>query len=673
MDKSPSLLKRFKQISYGITVISTLIVTTFLFVNDYLFYQNQKERLRESLIEQKMLFLKNIVDQKYLLIESQQDVVEENVQEQIKLFVDQAAIYADRIYQRKKGYVSDSELKQEIIVALNDLRGYNNQEKVLLTTLDGVGVSYPDCPELNNTNLYSFSDRNGFNVIENELNLLKSKNEGFINYYKSINESDSLLFKVVYVRKLEHFNWYLTSYVYIDNYYEDIQYDILLQVCKHKSLQNEVVYINHIDGTPLLLNGEVYKGKLDLNEASDTTFSNFNQKQLDAVTDNPEGGFIEYYWKRPEDQKLQLKFAYVKQFPNWNWIIGASLLKKDIESEIEYSKGVFIDDFTRKMIELSIILIVLLFVVFHVVSRFVEPVFDDFNKVFWFFNRASNSTEPMDIEKFKYTEFRKAVNKANEMIDAKHQIMSELVVEKEKAKESDQLKSSFLANMSHEIRTPMNAIVGFSDLLEEDLSREQQLEFIHIIQENGQKLLVLINDIIDLSKIEANKISISVSTFNAYEFFENIYTKNNVLLRTIFREDIDLILENNVPQDLVVVNAKERIYQIIDNLLSNAYKFTNNGSVSINVSIVDDCFNILIADSGIGIPKEKLSVIFERFRQVENSFEKRFDGTGLGLAIVESLVQLLHGEISVESVVNEGTTFKVIIPINYSKKIKTDF
>lgn len=667
MGEPKSLLGKFKRLTYSIAISSAVVVIMFLLANEYFFYREQKTNLEDLLIDQKKVFLKDMVDQEYLLIESHQVQLEAKINERVKQFVLQAAVYADHIYDKNIKHLSTKEIQNEIIFALKELKGFEDQGKLYVTTLDGFGVSYADNSAFEGKNIIGEKDRHGHNIIQNEINLLTSKDQGFINYYKKLSEQDSVLEKIVFVKKFSHFNWYFTSYVYINNYYEEIQYDILKQVSKHASIQNEVLYLNRTDGSPLVFNGEIYDGDINLATSDDSLLSIFHNKQLEAITNNHEGEFIRYYWESDPDKKAEPKLAYVKMYNNWNWIIGASLFEKDIDAEIEDSFMTLQDEFKTNILVLIILLLCILFSVFLILNQFSKKAFEDLNKVFLLFSKASTSEELLETSDFKYKEFREAVVKANEMIAAKHKIMNELVIEREKAKEADQLKSSFLANMSHEIRTPMNAIIGFSDLLGEDLSREQQLEFIHIIQENGQKLMILINDIIDLSKIEANKISIVVSSFNAYEFFENIYTKNNVLLRTIFRDDIELKLENKVPNDLVVINARERIYQIIDNLLSNAYKFTHDGAVSLSVSIIDNCFNIEIADTGIGIPEEKLSVIFERFRQIENSSEKRFNGTGLGLAIVESLVHILNGEITVESVVDRGTVFTVIIPVNYKK------
>ena len=670
MNQPPSLFTRFRRISVSFVVYSAILVTALLLINEYQFYSEQKERLAETLLDQKKIFLKNIVEQEELLIQSHQFQFEEKIQERVKQFVSQADIYAERIYQKNHRKLSEEATKQEIMFALEELRGFENQEKLYITTLKGIGVMYPDHEEFEGEDLNKLFDKYGHSVIENELKVLHKNGEGFVKYYRKVNETDSVLHKVVYVKKFSHYNWYFTSYIYIDNYYQDIQYDILKQVSSHSSLQNEVLYLNRLDGTPLVLNKEVYTGDMNFNFSSDSLQIIFNEKQKASIQQNPNGGYIQYYWKNETDSKPEKKLAYVKLYDNWKWVIGASLYEKDINTEIETSFGTLFDEFRSNILQLTILIIVMLMIVFVSLNKFIKKAFEDLNKVFNLFNKASTNDELIDTNDFKYSEFREAVVKANDMIDVKHKMMEELVHEREKAKEADQLKSSFLANMSHEIRTPMNAIIGFSELLEEDISKEQQREFVRIIQENGQKLLVLINDIIDLSKIEANKISIVAESFNVHDFFENIYKKNRVMLRTVFRDDIELNLTNELPANLIVTNAKDRIYQIMDNLLSNAYKFTHDGSVTIQVSALDGNLNIVVEDTGVGIPQEKLSIIFERFRQIENSLEKRFEGTGLGLAIVKSLVHLLNGEITVTSELGVGTAFYIIIPLNYNPLVK---
>ncbi len=242
-----------------------------------------------------------------------------------------------------------------------------------------------------------------------------------------------------------------------------------------------------------------------------------------------------------------------------------------------------------------------------------------------------------------------------------------LRISKIKAEESDRLKSAFLANMSHEIRTPLNGIIGFAQLLKKTIpANEKNSKFIDIINDNSKILLNIINDIIDLSKIESNQLDIYENPFEVnavlYELYE-IFSKE---LLTQEKEKIKLNI--NIPVDSCVINSdKDRFVQIFNNFLSNAVKFTNEGYIEYGYSFSkNNKIQFYIKDTGIGIPREKIDVIFERFTQIDYTVSRKYGGTGLGLAITKQLVKLLGGEIYVESEVEKGSAFYFNIPYEIS-------
>ena len=240
----------------------------------------------------------------------------------------------------------------------------------------------------------------------------------------------------------------------------------------------------------------------------------------------------------------------------------------------------------------------------------------------------------------------------------------ELIQSKKRAEESDKLKSAFLANMSHEIRTPMNAILGFSDLLSSDEYDEtEKAEFVSMIKASGRLLLNLINDIIDISKIEAGELKIQPSSFQIVSLLDESYLTFKQQLDHSEKKGIKLVFNHRADiENAWILTDRLRLQQILTNLLSNALKFTHQGEIEIGVLLINNQFQFYVRDSGIGIPASKLEVVFERFRQADDSHTRVYGGTGLGLAITKNLVHLLGGNIWVESVEKHGTVFYFTLP-----------
>ncbi|MEM9803831.1 MAG: ATP-binding protein [Cyanobacteria bacterium P01_D01_bin.56] len=228
--------------------------------------------------------------------------------------------------------------------------------------------------------------------------------------------------------------------------------------------------------------------------------------------------------------------------------------------------------------------------------------------------------------------------------------------------EVSQLKSEFLATMSHELRTPLNAIIGFSQILMRQLQKDasdRQLDMIRRILTNGQHLLELISDILDLSKIEAGRLDLKVEPTDLGELVSTtVEGLQSLAVQKQLDLSVDLILA-----DTTIHNDANRLRQVITNLLSNAIKFTDSGFVRITIQeISPDTIELTVADSGIGIAAENLPHIFNAFHQVDQSVSRKHQGTGLGLAITHLLLDMMQGTISVESELEKGSRFHVRIP-----------
>lgn len=256
-------------------------------------------------------------------------------------------------------------------------------------------------------------------------------------------------------------------------------------------------------------------------------------------------------------------------------------------------------------------------------------------------------------------------------ISERKQAEIELITAKEKAEESDRLKSAFLANMSHEIRTPMSGIIGFTSLLKEPgLSGEEQQQYIGIIEKSGARMLNTIHDIIDISKIESGQVDVSLSDLNLNKQIDELF---DFFLVEAEKKNIQLSFTNKLPDHQVKIKSdKEKLDSILTNLIKNAIKYTNSGGIEFGYTLnkKTDSFELefYIKDTGVGIPKKRQKAIFNRFEQADIEDRQVYEGSGLGLAISKAYIEMLGGKIWLESEEGVGSQFYFTIPYNSKDK-----
>ncbi len=265
------------------------------------------------------------------------------------------------------------------------------------------------------------------------------------------------------------------------------------------------------------------------------------------------------------------------------------------------------------------------------------------------------------------TERKRIENKLKRQKDHYMKLNEELIISRKKAEESEKLKTSFFANMSHEIRTPMNGILGFSGLLmEPELSNEERLEYSQVIVDSGKRLLHIVNDILDISKLESDTFKISKTDVHVNHLLDTLYSLFGQDEK-VQSGDIVFSLHKADADECTIHTDHNRLSQILTNLLSNAMKFTNKGKVDFGYRLVGDALNFFVKDTGIGVPDDMQTIIFEPFRQVEGHLVKAHGGTGLGLSISKKLTELLGGEMSMESHEGEGTSFEFTLPYEHKQ------
>ena len=250
-----------------------------------------------------------------------------------------------------------------------------------------------------------------------------------------------------------------------------------------------------------------------------------------------------------------------------------------------------------------------------------------------------------------------------EDITERKKILEELIIAKDKAEESDKLKTSFLANMSHEIRTPLNSILGFTNFITTDdtLSIDEKKEFSSIINKSAESLLQIINDIIDISSLETGQLKIFMNDIDVNPIIRSLHSVFNLKMFEVRKTQIKLTL--HIKEDVHVFADENRLIQIFTNLLNNALKFTENGEIAFGIEKISESYvEFFVSDTGLGIPENMQHAVFERFRQAEGTISRTYGGNGLGLSIVKNLLTIMGGSISLKSELGVGSRFSFKLP-----------
>lgn len=650
-----------------ITMATTFLIGGFLIVQQTLQFDKIIQKKRTEFIENQKIYIQEIVNNEIEYIRLQNETFKLRINSRISQNVNHAINTAEAIYQKYQGKRSDLEIKEMIITTISSLKFEQEYEDIFISTLDGKGVYYPRKPQFSDRDLTELKDSNGDQVIQNELNFLRTNDEGFLNYSvrSKINPDSYPNKKITFVKKFGHFNWYFGSKQYVDNYFPDFRNEIAEKLCSVRFRFGGYVFMNQTNGQPIVLDGKTYSGPMNLLTNADSARHNVFVRELKVVNDHPEGGFFYYKWNKINEEHPSEKCSYAKLFKDYDWIIGSGFYLEDINKSIETQLKVLRQEQKNSILMVLLILIALLFLEAFIIYRFNKKYNSDFDRFFNFFFSSQTSFKQLTVSELYFEEFKRAAVAANNMIRQREETESRLIEEEKRAKESDRLKSAFLANMSHEIRTPMNAIIGFSELLEDNSQDEaDKAIFIKLVRQNGEILLNLINDIIDISKIEADLLTVKFRPVLLEKFLSRInehYTESLALKKGA---KVHFEIQNEIDRETTIMTDEIRLRQILDNLIGNAIKFTHQGSIHVEVKKENENIHFSVSDTGIGIPSDQQLAIFERFIQAEHNTKNNFGGTGLGLAISKNLIELLGGKIDVKSVQGQGSTFHFYIRTN---------
>jgi|GEM_PF-1582164 len=673
MFRQRSIAKLFFYGSIAVIFILTLTIMAVFVLNKYLSLGEDLIKIENQYMEEQIQMVKSRVDETIEYIDYNNSQTQQILEESVKERTSYAYSIAHGIYNANKSTRSHTEIKRLIKDTLRSIRFYKDRGYYFIDDMDGNIVLYPTQKQREEEFALNNQDIKGKYIVKDFIEIVKSRGEGHSTYFREkLQDGDETpKEKVSFVKLFEPYNWIIGTGEYIEDVRIDIQEKIISRLDKMrfgKYRQNYFFLIRVHDiksednfGTTLVNPNrpDLIGNKLPLGfkDEKGYEFIRAAARQLQQKSD----AVIDYRFRKLGSTKVSPKTAYFRWYKNWNWLIGAGFYHDDMEVIISQRK----QELGRQVMrEIYLIIGIFILVSFLAIltSRFIAgKIKNEFDVFSNFFKESAKKNEFLDKNRLKVSEFKELADLTNRMMAEKKDGEEALLKAKEAAEKATRAKSEFLANMSHEIRTPMNAIIGMSDILAQTPLKDEQYEYLEIITTSADNLLVIIDDILDLSKIEAGRLDIDHIDFSIREVIEGVA---DMVAPRAHKKDLELItlIEPDVPEQ--VLGDSSRLHQIILNLANNAVKFTDRGEIVISAEMTDlqeneEGLKVLfkVSDTGIGIPKEDQRHLFKTFSQLDTTSTRKYGGTGLGLAISKKLVELMGGEIGVKSHGGQGTTF----------------
>src|SRR6056297_575107 len=581
-------------------------------------------------------------------------------------------------------YVEDfeKEVQKEVLERLSKIR-FSQEGYIFVNTYNGDALIKDGKIITQKINLWDYKDPNGVKVIQEERKAVKNPEGGYIYYsWKKLN-SDEIVPKMSYVKGIPEWQWMVGAGIYFENINPILNQQ---KTALKQTIQKNILTIIIVFGavlTFLFVFTYFLSKKAKVNVNSFLDFFKTASQNLEEI-DESKLDFYEFKTiahsanhmirdlKFEQKKKKEDEAVFERLFesaPEAIALIGNDGKVIKVNNAFPKLFGFTKDELINKNVD-----------DFIVPDEFKHQAKKYHNKII----KGQNiKAEEIRIRKDKSRVFVSILStpityKKDQLgvyviyRDITQQKETERILHeaKTKAEESDRLKSAFLTNMSHEVRTPMNAITGFSNLiLNRDLSEKNKIEYLNIINQSSNSLLEIIDNIIDVSKIEAENLVINKVKCNINTILDELYIDINQQKKELGLKNVKIKLTKGIQTNsLEVITDPKRFKQIFSNLLDNALKFTEKGFVEFGYTIEDNNLLCFVKDTGIGFAKDQSKFIFEPFRQADDSSTRKYGGTGLGLTLAKKLVELLGGEINVDVERNKGANFYFNIPFEFSKK-----
>ncbi|HKK82939.1 MAG TPA: cache domain-containing protein, partial [Atribacterota bacterium] len=581
-------------------------------------------------------------------------------------------------------YVEDfeKEVQTEVLKRLSNIR-YGQEGYIFVNTYNGDALIKDGKIVKQEINLWDYKDPNGVKVIQEERKAAKNPDGGYIFYsWKKLN-SDEIVPKMSYVKGIPEWQWIVGAGIY----FEDVNPALLQQKAQlRNAIQKNILTILIVFGAVLtfLFVFTYFLSKkakanvssfLDFFKNASQNLEEINESKLDfnefktiAHSANHMIRDIKFEQKKKKEDEAVFERLF-ESAPEAIALIGNDGKVIKVNNAFPKLFGYSKDELINKNVDD--------FIVPDELKNQAKKYHDKIIK------GQNIKAEEIRIRKDKSRVFVSILStpityKKDQLgvyviyRDITQQKETERILHeaKTKAEESDRLKSAFLTNMSHEVRTPMNAITGFSNLiLNRELSEKDKAQYLNIINQSSNALLEIIDNIIDVSKLEAENLVINKVTSNINTILDELYIDISQQKKESGLKDLEIkLIKKNQSKSFEIITDPKRFKQIFANLLDNALKFTEKGVIEFGYTVEEKNLLCFVKDTGIGFTKEESKYIFDPFRQADLSSTRKYGGTGLGLTLAHKLVELLGGTIDVESEKNKGSHFYFSIPFEYPEK-----
>jgi two-component system, sensor histidine kinase len=762
-----------------VSLLSMLSIGALWVFDKYRGFSEESQRIRRAFVDDQKQRAKAEVERAVGYIKYDVSRVQTRYRTEIKSRTQEAIDIAEAIYQVGKGTLPEDQIKRRIIETLNSIRYNNGRGYYFIIDMTGGRELFPSIPEMRGKDVTGLLDAEGKYIFRDMVRIVREKGEGYSEYlWRKPGAEGEKHRKIAFITLFAPYDWIIGTGEYLDDVTSRIQREVIERLSRITFGQNGYLFGSTFDGEPLFTNGMITAGGPNVLDLTDPNGVKIIQIQRDAAQ-KPDGGFVEYSWKKLTSEEPSPKIAFVKSVPEWRWIIGSGFYADDVDTEILAKREALRAQVLSGIGKISVFFaasFAAIFLLALFLSRGLKSQFEAFAA---FFNKAARERSRVDEADLPLQEFKDLAASANRMLSGrdaaeeavreaskeldryfslsldllcivgvdgyfrranptweeilgrrvdeiegrslidfahpeeasgildaiKHlgsggkvnnlvnrlrckdgsyrsiewraatadglvyavgrdiserlRLERELVSAKERAEDASRSKSEFLANMSHEIRTPLNGVLGMLQILRAMPLEGERKTYVETALASGRTLLALLNDILDLSKVEAGKMELRDAPFSITALFTSV--------AALFKEACEekgLSLELDIAPDIPVelMGDEARLRQVLFNLVGNAVKFTAKGSVRIEASRIFSQnpamvrLFISISDDGVGIPEKMLARVFERFTQSDGALQRKFQGAGLGLPIVKRILELMGGNISVESEEGAGTT-----------------